>query len=158
MKRSKNINRFCLLLWSVVLLLVIAGNFHVAYAQAPGTVAVPKPDPNGSNTGGIGDVGAVKAGEPTVEEIATAVGKNKVAINIVRTLITGFLVMFMQAGFALVETGFTQAKNVAHTMAMNFLVYPLGMLGFFVLGFGFMFGGLGAPATMGGYSGLSHET
>ena len=38
------------------------------------------------------------------------------ALNIVWTLITGFLVMFMQAGFALVETGLTRAKNVAHTM------------------------------------------
>ena len=45
-------------------------------------------------------------------------------------LITGFLVMFMQAGFAMVEAGLTSAKNVAHTMAMNFLIYPLGMLGF----------------------------
>ena len=35
---------------------------------------------------------------------------------------TGFLVMFMQAGFALVETGFTRAKNAAHTMSMNFMV------------------------------------
>ncbi len=37
--------------------------------------------------------------------------------------------MFMQAGFAMVETGFTQAKNAGHTMAMNFMVYALGMLG-----------------------------
>jgi len=66
-----------------------------------------------------------------------------VAINIMWTLLTGFLVMFMQAGFAMVETGLTRAKNVAHTMAMNFLVYPLGMLGFFVTGFAIMFGGMG---------------
>ena len=31
--------------------------------------------------------------------------------------------MFMQAGFAMAETGFTQAKNAGHTMAMNFMVY-----------------------------------
>jgi Amt family ammonium transporter len=72
-------------------------------------------------------------------------------------LVTGFLVMFMQAGFAMVETGLTRAKNVAHTMAMNFMIYPLGMIGFYVAGFAIMFGGLGAIATMGGYAGLSKE-
>jgi Amt family ammonium transporter len=72
-------------------------------------------------------------------------------------LITGFLVMFMQAGFAMVEAGLTRAKNAAHTMAMNFLVYPLGMLGFFITGFAFMFGGVGSLGTLGGFGGLSHE-
>jgi Amt family ammonium transporter len=114
-------------------------------------------DPSGANTGNAADVTAAKAGEPTMAELANAVGHNKVAINMMWTLITGFLVMFMQAGFAMVETGLTQAKNAAHTFAMNFLVYPLGMIGFYVLGFGIMFGGLGAIGTMGGYAGLNHE-
>ena len=65
--------------------------------------------------------------------------------------------MFMQAGFAMVEAGLTRAKNVAHTMAMNFMIYPLGMLGFYVCGFALMFGGLGAIGTLGGYAGLDHE-
>ena len=92
-----------------------------------------------------------------MEEIATAVGHNKVSINFVWTLIAAFLVMFMQPGFAMVEAGLTRAKNVAHTMAMNFLVYPLGMLGFYVCGFALMFGGLGAIGTLGGYPGLDQE-
>ena len=114
-------------------------------------------DPNGANTGSAADITAVTAGQPTLEEVAVAVGHNKVSINMVWTLVTGFLVMFMQAGFAMVETGFTRAKNVAHTMAMNFMIYPLGMLGFYICGFAFMFGGLGPIATMGGFSGLDHE-
>lgn len=114
-------------------------------------------DPSGANTGTIADVTAATAGSPTVEEIANQVGHNKVAINMVWVLITGFLVMFMQAGFAMVETGFTRAKNVAHTMAMNFMIYPLGMLGFYLCGFAFMFGGLGPILTMGGFDGLNHE-
>jgi Amt family ammonium transporter len=57
----------------------------------------------------------------------------------------------------MVETGLTQAKNAAHTFAMNFMIYPLGMLGFYVCGFAIMFGGLGAIGTMGGYAGLNHE-
>ncbi len=115
------------------------------------------PDPSGANTGSAIDVPAAKAGSPTLEELANTVGHNKVSINMVWTLIAGFLVMFMQAGFAMGETGFTRAKNVAHTMAMNFMIYPLGMLGFYVCGFAFMFGGLGSILTMGGYAGLNHE-
>jgi ammonium transporter, Amt family len=101
-------------------------------------------------------LGQMKA-EPLAVRLADGVGHNRVAINFMWTLITGFLVMFMQAGFALVETGLCRAKNSAHTMTMNLMIYPLGMLGFYVCGFAFMFGGLGPIATMGGYSGLSHE-
>ena len=80
-------------------------------------------------------------------------GKNRIAINIVWTLVCGFLVMFMQAGFAMVETGFTRAKNAAHTMAMNFMVYALGMLGYWVCGFALQMGGAGPFATLGGGGG-----
>jgi len=79
------------------------------------------------------------------------------ALNIVWTLVTGFLVMFMQAGFALVETGLTRAKNVAHTMGMNFLVYSIGIVGFWVLGFGLQMGGVGALSTFGGDATLNGE-
>jgi Amt family ammonium transporter len=103
--------------------------------------------------------------EPLAVKLADAVGHNRVAINFTWTLMTGFLVMFMQAGFALVETGLCRAKNSGHTMAMNFMIYPMGMLGFYVCGFAFMFGGMADPmspagggiATMGGYAGLNHE-
>lgn len=115
------------------------------------------PDASGVTTGTISDVPASIAGKPTLDELANTVGHNRVAINFVWTLIAGFLVMFMQPGFAMVETGLTRAKNVAHTMAMNFLIYPLGMLGFYICGFALMFGGLGAIGTMGGYAGLNHE-
>jgi Amt family ammonium transporter len=95
--------------------------------------------------------------EPLAVKLADNVGHNRVAINFMWTLITGFLVMFMQAGFALVETGLCRAKNSSHTMAMNFMIYPMGMLGFYLCGFAFMFGGIGAIGTMGGYAGLNHE-
>ncbi len=79
------------------------------------------------------------------------------ALNIVWTLVTGFLVMFMQAGFALVETGLTRAKNVAHTMGMNFLVYSIGIIGFWAVGFGLQMGGVGALSTFGNDATLSSE-
>ncbi len=115
------------------------------------------PDPSGTNTGNASDIAAAKPGAPTFEEVASSVGHNQVAINIMWTLITGFLVMFMQAGFAMVEAGLTRAKNVSHTMAMNFMIYPLGMLGFYICGFAFMFGGFGSIGTMGGFDGLNSE-
>jgi Amt family ammonium transporter len=103
--------------------------------------------------------------EPLAVKLSDSVGHNRVAINFVWTLVTGFLVMFMQAGFALVETGLCRAKNAGHTMSMNFMIYPMGMLGFYLCGFAFMFGGMadaaspnnGGISTMGGYPGLNHE-
>ena len=95
--------------------------------------------------------------EPLAVKLADSVGHNRVAVNFMWTLITGFLVMFMQAGFALVEAGLCRAKNSSHTMAMNFMIYPMGMLGFYLCGFAFMFGGLGPISTLGGYGGLNGE-
>lgn len=115
-------------------------------------------DATGAHTGTINDVTAVTAGKPTMTEIGAETGHNKIAINIMWTLIAGFMVMFMQAGFALVETGFTQKKNVAHTMGMNFMVYAIGMIGFWICGFAFMFGGGLNAATLGGAQGvIPHE-
>jgi Amt family ammonium transporter len=102
--------------------------------------------------------------EPTIAELTKELADTKqlvlagqTALNIVWTLVTGFLVMFMQAGFALVETGLTRAKNVAHTMGMNFLVYSIGVLGFWAIGFGLQMGGVGALSTFGNDATLSRE-
>ncbi len=121
------------------------------------TVALPAvaQDAAGTKTGTINDVAAATVGKPTITEIGDQAGHNKIAINSMWTLITGFLVMFMQAGFALVETGFTQKKNVAHTMTMNFMVYGIGMLGFWICGFAFMFGGGLNVASLGGAAGVT---
>ncbi len=95
--------------------------------------------------------------EPTLTDVAKQVADSQTAINYVWTLVAGFLVMFMQAGFALVETGLTRAKNVAHTMGMNFFVYAIGILGFWAVGFALQMGGVGALGTFGGDPTLSHE-
>ena len=125
-----------------VLAIIIMNLFPVVSAFAD--------DPTGASLGSASDIAAKVAGQPTLDEVAIQVGHNKISINFVWTLVTGFLVMFMQAGFAMVETGFTRAKNAGHTMAMNFMVYPLGMIGFWICGFAIMFGGVGPLATLGG--------
>ncbi len=84
-----------------------------------------------------------------VDAVAQSASHSIFSINFVWTLVAGFLVMFMQAGFALVETGLIRAKNASHTMSMNFMVYALGMFGFFVCGFAFMCGGLNGTAIGG---------
>ena len=120
-------------------------------------VARADPDPVGSHTGSAADVPAASAGQPTLGEVADSLGKTRVSLNFVWMLLGGFLVMFMQAGFALVETGLTRAKNVAHTMAMNLFVYAIGILCFWAVGFGLQMGGVGGLGTLGGNAGLDHE-
>jgi len=61
-------------------------------------------------------------------------------INIVWTCIAAFLVFFMQAGFAMVETGFTRAKNAVNIIMKNLMDFSVGSLAFFLVGFGLMFG------------------
>jgi ammonium transporter, Amt family len=138
------------IIFFLLTVLLISGS--VCYADD-----VKKPDPGGITTGTAADITAADPGHPTLDEVAGQTGHNKIAINMVWILVTGFLVMFMQAGFAMVEAGLTRAKNVAHTVAMNFMIYPLGMLGFYVCGFALMFGGVGALGTVGGFNGLSNE-
>ncbi|MFA6283073.1 MAG: ammonium transporter [Desulfurivibrionaceae bacterium] len=135
-------------------------------APAPEPVA----DSAGTVTGGAADVVGVTAGAPTAEELATmgqseplaakladVVGHNRIAINMVWVMVCGFLVMFMQAGFAMAEGGFTRAKNAGHTMAMNFMIYGIGILGYWMCGFAIQMGGVGGIASLGGAGVLNSE-
>jgi ammonium transporter, Amt family len=124
-----------------------------AQGQAGAAVA----DPSGAATGTAKDVTVKDGANPQLAEVMDAVGHNKIAINMVWVLVAGFLVMFMQAGFALVETGFTRSKNVAHTMTMNFMVYAIGLFGYWACGYALQMGGVGAVASLGGTPGLNHE-
>ena len=94
---------------------------------------------------------------PKLEDVAAVATEAKTALNIMWMLLCGFLVFFMQAGFALVETGFTRAKNVAHTMTMNMMVFAIGAFGYWLCGFAFQFGQINhawpAVATLGATAG-----
>lgn len=74
-----------------------------------------------------------KAVEAIKEELQTN-------INIVWTCIAAFLVFFMQAGFAMVEAGFTRAKNAVNILMKNLMDFSVGTIAFFLIGFGLMFG------------------
>lgn len=134
-------------------------------------VADPKtpqwPDPTGANSGiwatpastevtkPDGTKAIVGDGDPTKmtpDGLYGRIAHNLYSINIVWTMICGFLVMFMQAGFMLVETGLCRAKNSSHTAAMNLMVYPLGCLAFWVYGFAIGWGNwYNAPVAPAGW-------
>jgi len=79
------------------------------------------------------------------------------SLNLAWILIAGFLVMFMQVGFAMLETGFTRAKNATNTMAMNLLIYPVGVIGFWLTGYAFMMGGVHNWPSLGAAEIAHHE-
>ncbi|HEV8316014.1 MAG TPA: ammonium transporter [Vicinamibacterales bacterium] len=142
------------LFWKVIVAALLA--FAVSTASSSYVVKA-QGDPTGAITGTAKDVTVKDAKNPTLAEAMETIGHNKIAINFVWTLLAGFLVMFMQAGFALVETGFTRAKNAAHTMSMNFMIYPIGMFGYWICGYALQMGGVGAVATLGGTPPLNNE-
>lgn len=126
---------------------------QTAPADAPATVTLPAymtatspdpakplwPDPTGATVGywavPAGDDAGDKPTKLTNADLYDRISHNLISINMVWVLITGFIVMFMQAGFAMVEAGLCRSKNAAHTMGMNFLIYPLGCIAFYVYGF-----------------------
>ena len=93
--------------------------------------------------GFAGQVMGEEAAAPSaslIEEVKASVLSTQTAINIVWTLIAAFLVFFMQAGFAMVETGLTRAKNASNIMMKNLMDFCFGSIAFFAVGYGLMFG------------------
>ena len=78
------------------------------------------------------------------------------SLNLAWVLVCGFLVMFMQVGFAMLETGFTRAKNAVNTMAMNLIIYPVGLFGFWIVGYALMMGGVSNWPSL-GVSAIAHR-
>jgi ammonium transporter, Amt family len=87
---------------------------------------------------------------PTIESNKALIDLVQSHADYVWTLVAAALVFFMQAGFAMVETGFTRAKNAVNIMMKNLLDFAMGSLAFWAIGFGVMFG-----ATSTGWFGTS---
>lgn len=86
-------------------------------------------------------VAGAQTDEPVYGGITTAPSDIGVSLNLLWVVIGAVLVIFMQAGFALVETGFCRKKHAAHVMSTNFAIFGLGFVAFFLVGFSFAFGG-----------------
>ena len=135
-----------------------AAELKDAASKAPTTTTLANGDPGGSITGTVNDVPVSdsKTGL-TLGDVANQVGQNKIGINFTWTLITGFLVMFMQAGFAMVESGLCRVKNANHTYMMNFFVYGCGLFAYWILGFAIQMGGAAGNSNLGGLQPLASE-
>src|SRR6202008_4812304 len=97
--------------------------------------------------------------EPLAMKLADAVGHVRVATNTSWTLNTGYLVLFMQAGFALLTCGLVRKKNAAHLMMLNFAAYVFAFLAYYACGFAFQYGAASvnaAPTNLGGTPTLDH--
>jgi ammonium transporter len=121
----------------VVIIALAVGLALAFYKAAPGAS-----DPTGASY-------VAATGTEKLADVATQANKAYYGANFVWVMITGFMVFFFQCGFAMVETGFCRGKNAAHTMTMNFMVFLVGAIGYFLTGFAFQFGGSGGAAGLG---------
>ncbi len=96
-------------------------------------------------TAGMALASPTDAGGITGDELT----HGEISLNLLWIVIGAVLVIFMQAGFALVETGFCRAKHAAHVVSTNFAIFGIGFVAFFAVGFAFMFGGFSFPGVFG---------
>ena len=124
------------------------GNFFVVSEPSD------KADPDyGKKKKDFDEYQAQAAKEPLAAKLADAVGHVRIAANFSWTLLTGYLVLFMQAGFALLTCGLVRKKNAAHLMMLNFAAYVFAFLAYYAVGFAFQFGAVAvnaAPTNLGG--------
>jgi ammonium transporter, Amt family len=128
--------RPCLFTIAVVSLLAVSFSTHWAYAQEEPAVEEPGEEPTAAAPDGFNKT-------PT---------DTSYALDTVWVMVTAFLVMWMQAGFALVETGLTRAKNAVNICMKNLLDFCFGSMTFWIMGFSIMFGG--ANKFWGGLDGM----
>jgi len=81
-----------------------------------------------------------EAAEPSAADLQAAIDALQTNANILWTIVAAVLVFFMQAGFAMVEAGFTRAKNAGNIMMKNLMDASMGAVAFWAVGFALMFG------------------
>jgi len=111
--------------WSLVVGLVMTGALWASAQDAAPAAAAAAP------------AAAVAAAADPVKEGMSAL---RIGVDTVWVLVAAMLVFFMNAGFALVESGLCRAKNAVNILAKNFVVFPVSTLSFWVIGWGLMFG------------------
>lgn len=83
---------------------------------------------------------AAEAVADPVAEVAKSAADIKIAVDTIWVLVTAFLVFFMNLGFGMVESGLCRAKNTVNILTKNFIVFAVSTVGFYILGWGLMFG------------------
>ncbi len=136
----------------------IATGDRTSVQDAAGNALVPAtPDPTSPDFAAqkktYDDFQAQMAKEPIAGKLADSLGHIRVATNFSWTLLTGYLVLFMQAGFALLTCGLVRKKNAAHLMMLNFAAFVFALLAYYAVGYAFQFGAVAinaAPTNLGG--------
>ena len=123
-------------IFGVLFVVMLIASLFVITASAQGA------DPTGASY-------VATTGSETLDEVATVANKAYFGANYTWIMICAFVVFFFQCGFAMVECGFCRGKNAAHTMTMNFMVFLVGAVGYFLVGFALQMGGSGGAAGLG---------
>jgi len=143
---------------------IVTGDKTTAADAAGNPFVVPEPTDKTApdykqNKQAFDEYQAQSAKEPLAVKLADDVGHIRIATNFSWTLLTGYLVLFMQAGFALLTCGLVRKKNTAHLMMLNFAAYVFAFLAYYVCGYAFQYGGVAlnaAPINLGGTPTLNH--
>jgi Amt family ammonium transporter len=85
----------------------------------------------------------------TADKVQANVAALKVGLDTLWVVIASFLVFFMNAGFALVESGFCRRKNAVNILTKNLIVFAIATIAYWMVGFGFMYGDDGGNAFIG---------
>jgi len=125
-------------IFAIVVLLALVGAALLLFFPTQSAAA----DPTGASY-------VATTGAETITDVATTANKAYFGANYTWVMICAFMVFFFQCGFAMVETGFCRGKNAAHTMTMNFMVFLVGAIGYFLVGFALQMGGSGGAAGLG---------
>jgi ammonium transporter, Amt family len=136
---------------------IATGDRAAAVDAAGNSFVVPEPDTSdpdyAAKKKAYDDFQTQLAKEPLAAKVADVAGHVRIATNAAWTLNTGYLVLFMQAGFALLTCGLVRRKNAGHLMMLNFAAYVFAMLAYYAVGYAFQFGAVAinaAPTNLGG--------
>ena len=109
-----------------------------AAPSEPATPSAESTPPTEGSTPPAEEEAAAAPSGPTTADL-------KVMADTVWVMITGMLVFFMNLGFACVESGMCRAKNCVNILSKNFIVFAVTTIGFWLLGWGLMFGNGSTP-------------
>ena len=150
MSRGKKFIAITLL--TFIVLVVVGAKYSGHQGDATGGVTGTATDVI-SSQGLSGDT--VPPSQVGINALANEAGHLHVAVNFSWLLMTGYLVLFMQVGFAFLVTGLTRAKNAGHMMMMNVAAFAVALVAYYAVGFAFHFGGVAPVANLGGLGPLS---
>lgn len=86
---------------------------------------------------------------PNLEDVQKRINDLSVGLDTLWVVIASFLVFFMNAGFAMLESGFCRRKNAVNVLAKNLVVFAIATIAYWAIGFGFMFGNDGGNSFIG---------